>query len=252
MALAALTRHNPSLIIRPTPIERINTLLDTTMKTRIRPIHHAPGIPMLHRIEMQIIHMTRIIPLIADRMLPKAPLPDTPLAPRRPDKRTPFRFRKLSCEPRLDKPPAIGEIEIPGRQCPNAMQVIRQHHPAIDHKRPAVTDIPYHGAQHIDIPDQSVIRETLQQVDRKKITATGNAVTSVIGQGSFLAMFCILVVNSKSGIMRRNSLRSLRPTLADPYVDSMGQSMRRNSRCSLRPTLATLPNYPGTPPNGTR
>ena len=163
------------------------------MKTRIRPIHHAPGIPMLHRIEMQIIHMTRIIPLIADRMLPKAPLPDTPLAPRRPDKRTPFRFRKLSCEPRLDEPPTIGEIEIPRRQGPDTMQMIRQHHPAIDHKRPAAADIPHHRAQHIDMPDQSVIRETLQQVDREEITATGNAVTAVIGQGSFLALLLILM-----------------------------------------------------------
>jgi len=112
----------------------------------------------------------------------------------------------------------MGEIEIAGRQGPDAMQVIRQHHPAIDHKRPAATDIPHHRAQHIDMPDQSVVRETLQQVDREEITATGNAVTAVIGQGSFLAMFCILVVSSKSGIIRRNSLRSLSPYFRYAYA----------------------------------
>ncbi len=144
---------------------------------------------MLHRIEMQVIHMTHVIPLIPNRMLPKSPLPDTPLATPRPYKRTPFGFRKLPREPRLDQPPTIGEISIAGRQGPNAMQMIRQHHPAIDHKRPAATDIPHHRAQHIDMPDQSVVRETLQQIDREEITATGYAVTAVIGQGSFLAVF---------------------------------------------------------------
>lgn len=169
---------------------------------------------MLHRIEMQIIHMTRIIPLIADCMLPEAPLPDTPLAPRRAHKRTPFGFRKLPREPRLDESPTIGEIGIAGRQGPDAMQMIRQHHPTIDHKRPATADIPYHRAQQIDMPDQSIVRETLQQIGREEITATGNAVTAIIRQGSFPALFLVLTWILQAEPCGAIRFAHWRPTLA--------------------------------------
>src|SRR4030067_3694756 len=127
MALATLTHHSHGLVISPTPVNRIKPLRNTSTKTRIRPIHHAPRRHMLHGIEMQIIHMTRIIPLIADCMFPETPLPDTPLTTRRPNKRTPFSLRKLSREPRLDPPPPHAESENPRWRGPDAMRVHRRY-----------------------------------------------------------------------------------------------------------------------------
>jgi hypothetical protein len=61
--------------IAPGPIRRINTLLDQTMKSRIRPIHQPFDQTMLERIDMDVIHVRTKIRLIANQVFPISTLP---------------------------------------------------------------------------------------------------------------------------------------------------------------------------------
>ena len=54
--------------------------LHHTMERRIRPIADSRHEPMLDRVDMDVIHMTREIVLIANGVLPVASLPDTAFA----------------------------------------------------------------------------------------------------------------------------------------------------------------------------
>src|ERR1700694_5734250 len=62
------------------PILGIDSELHHTMERRIGPIAGSRHEPMLDRVDMDVIHMTREIVLIANGMLPIAPLPDATFA----------------------------------------------------------------------------------------------------------------------------------------------------------------------------
>ncbi|AKP15935.1 Uncharacterised protein [Neisseria gonorrhoeae] len=63
---------NRKVRIAATPIMRINTLFDITVKRRKPPIGNLSYIAMFDRIEMQIIKMAGKIGLTANSMFPKA------------------------------------------------------------------------------------------------------------------------------------------------------------------------------------
>ncbi len=71
---------NRKVRIAATPIMRINTLFDITVKRRKPPIGNLSYIAMFDRIEMQIIKMAGKIGLIADSIFPKAFLPKPEIA----------------------------------------------------------------------------------------------------------------------------------------------------------------------------
>jgi hypothetical protein len=54
---------------------------DMPMEPRIRPILHAIHMTMLHRIEVDVIHVHRQVTIVANQVFPIAPLTDTALAP---------------------------------------------------------------------------------------------------------------------------------------------------------------------------
>ena len=90
---------------------------------------------MFHRIKMNVVEMTGVIQVIADRVFPISPLPDVPFAFGDSHGGLPlglrYRFRKRD----LDRFPTGGVVNIARRQRPDTVHVIRQHHPAIDMKR---------------------------------------------------------------------------------------------------------------------
>src|SRR5689334_19173347 len=90
--------------------------------------------PVLHWIEMHVIDVPLEIGLVADRVLPKAPLPKhkfTVALTR--DRHT--GGNKGVRETRLDALPATGEIGVALRQSPNRMQVVREYYDRVDGKR---------------------------------------------------------------------------------------------------------------------
>jgi hypothetical protein len=73
--------HHRHLIITAAPLTRIHPLTHVAMKRRIRPIRHSLHMPVLDGIVMGIINVRGIVAFIAQRVLPKAPLPK-PRSPR--------------------------------------------------------------------------------------------------------------------------------------------------------------------------
>ena len=68
----------------PTPIQRIDSFIDESLKRRMRPIPHALDPSMLDRVEMNVINVALVIIIIAYQMLPESALPDSTLASRNP------------------------------------------------------------------------------------------------------------------------------------------------------------------------
>jgi hypothetical protein len=62
------------------PILGIDSKLDHAMERRIRPIPDPRHEPVLDRVDMDVIHMTREVVLIAYGMLSVAPLPNSAFA----------------------------------------------------------------------------------------------------------------------------------------------------------------------------
>ena len=83
------------------------------------PILHATDEAVLDRIDVAIFHMTRVIGVVPDQVLPKPSLPDAAFAPRLAHPGEPLILRQRFREPHLDQPPARGEIRILRRQRPD-------------------------------------------------------------------------------------------------------------------------------------
>jgi len=120
------------------PIRWIDARLRQPMKSRMRPIRHASDEAMFDRIEMHIIHVRRVIGIVADLVFPEAALPDRRFTACKAGSVTPVRTfivsRHRPCHQPFDPSPAHAEIRIAGRQGPDRMQVIRQQNPGVDGK----------------------------------------------------------------------------------------------------------------------
>src|ERR1700733_10465313 len=96
------------------------------METAVRPVADPSDIPVLHRIEVDVIDVTLEVSVVADGMLPKPSLPDSGFAPLHLAPRPQLRRRQFAGKSAFDSAPACGKIGIAGRQCPNGMQMVRQ------------------------------------------------------------------------------------------------------------------------------
>jgi len=92
------------------------------------PIHRTRNPTVLHRVEMNVIHMPRQIGLIPDLMLPIAPLPDATLAFGLAADADVLDFSHPPRKPCLDLRPAQRIIGVVRGQTPNRVQVFGQHH----------------------------------------------------------------------------------------------------------------------------
>ena len=117
--------------------------------------------------------MRREISLVVDVMLPEALLPQRALAschmawaPR--TRLDPTR------EPRLDEAPSRGVIRVLLGHPPDAVQMVRQHHPCLDAERPFGAGVADGLAQPLHFRDQQV-RSALGQRDREEDRDAGAA-----------------------------------------------------------------------------
>src|SRR6266436_3197900 len=83
---------------------------------------------MLYGIEVNVIEVTHEVVLVAQRMLPIPPLPNTALAFGGAASRDPFDSRQTVRKAAFDQAPAGGEIRIAIGQRPDCMQVIGKDH----------------------------------------------------------------------------------------------------------------------------
>ena len=76
------------------------------------------GGTMLHVVEMDVIHVRRVVAVVADRVFPVSALPDAGLALARERGAAIPWMRDAVGERRLDRPPAVRDVGIGGRQGP--------------------------------------------------------------------------------------------------------------------------------------
>src|SRR3989344_3704469 len=77
------------------------------------------------------------------------------------------------------------------------MQMIRQHHPAMDVERMGAA---YHTdcfTQFLDMPDQEIVIATPQQSEREEVGSARMSGAAIVGHGTMISSPCI----------RRNTLR---------------------------------------------
>src|SRR5271156_2732440 len=80
-ARAVILPKTSRIVVRiACPVERTDAKPDHAMEGRMRPISCARNMAVLDRIEMNVIHMLFEIGVVAQRVLPVAPLPDAALA----------------------------------------------------------------------------------------------------------------------------------------------------------------------------
>ena len=161
------------------PVGRIHSCLDKLFARGIRPIRCLRHISMFHGIEINVIAMTREISLVAQRVLPKAPLPDATLAFADAAGRTLLASGHHLGEFRFNQAPARGEISIPRRQCPDAMQVFGEYNDCVHRKRMMIRDEPKRRSKRSELICEE-LRAAVGEVDRKEKTPAGNDVAPVV------------------------------------------------------------------------
>lgn len=110
------------------PIPAQQTFCDVSMQRGMWPIHCATYPPVLHRVVVNVIDVPREVRIVADLMLPIAPLPDTALPLCHTSWSTVFVGADPAREAGFDQCPARRVIRISERQTPDGVQMLRQHH----------------------------------------------------------------------------------------------------------------------------
>lgn len=141
------------------------------------------GKRVLDRVEMHVVHVARVIPVIADRVLPEPPLPDAALAPTHPHRGALFIGRNGFREGLLHRPPASGVVIVPCRKVPDAVHVIRQDHPGVNVERRTGSDITDGVAERIDVGDEQ-FTPAVEQVDGEEVGSSRHSVAAVIWHGT--------------------------------------------------------------------
>lgn len=70
---------------------------------------------MLNGVEVDVIHVRRVVLVVANGVLPKATLPDPSFAVLPPHARQPLGVGQTAHEEGLDQAPACGEVVVAGR-----------------------------------------------------------------------------------------------------------------------------------------
>ena len=79
---------------------------------------------MLHRVEVDVIHVSRVIAIIVDRVFPVAALPNAEFAFAKSGSQYPIAIGQRSGERGFDSSPAVGEVAVALGKGPQAMHMI--------------------------------------------------------------------------------------------------------------------------------
>ena len=109
------------------PIRRIHAILQKPVKSRPRPLPRRSNIPMLDRVEMDVVHVILVVLFITDAMLPESLLPEGHILT--------ISFAKGLRELPFDDGPTARIVGVYFIQGPNAMNMIRKQDPGVDSER---------------------------------------------------------------------------------------------------------------------
>lgn len=128
-------------------------LLLSGMKRREFPLVRLFYQSEVHRAHPAELHMSIVIDLVQNVMLPKAPLPNALFSAVLMAGATMSRWEAVR-EPAFDCPPTCRKITIACWHGPDTVHAIRQHNPGIDMKRPRAPGQANGRAQVVDFVDQ--------------------------------------------------------------------------------------------------
>jgi hypothetical protein len=209
-------KRNPSLLAKISsiiaaavarPVVGINAERHHAMEGRIGPILDLRDMAVFHRIEVNVVDVTLKVALIAQRMLPKSALPNSPLAFAVPALRDLLMSWHAASEHRLDQAPARREIRVAFGQCPYRVQMIGQHDRCFGCERVPSSRIVECATQQFNIVREQ-LRPAVNQIDGEEIAAAGQKITSIIRHRH----------TDKDTRVRWVSLCSTHPTLHRYYV----------------------------------
>src|SRR3989344_590888 len=232
--------------VAPGPVHRVDALAYQAMECGIGPIRHPLHQTVLHRVDVYVVHMCPVIGFVFNQMFPEATLPEAPFPAPPAHCGEPFRPWKGFGETGFDQAQPQGEIGVALRQPDHAMQVIRQHHPAVDVEPVGAAYRPDRFTQLLDMPGQEIVAVTPQQSEREEVGAARVPGASVIGHGTMISSPCI----------RRNTLRycALRGLLDMPDQETIAatpQEIGREEistsgaiRCAIAPYVVGWPTNP--------
>ena len=152
------------------PIFGIGTEPDPATKRGIRPVPHADGVAVFHRIEVNVVEVPRRILLVAQGVFPIPTLPDPALALGGAAGGAPFASGQSVRKAAFDQAPTQGEIRIVLGQGPDHVQVIRQDHGSLDREGMSCAHLTKHGPQKDDMFGQQH-KPPVGQINREEVAA---------------------------------------------------------------------------------
>ena len=122
------------------PMPRVHAVFHPTMKARPFPFVRTSDVPVLHRIEVDVVEVLFEVVFVFDGMFPESTLPNSTtvfgaLRLRNRLLAAPL-LKPAAGEFPLDAAPARGVSSIPARHRPNGMKMIVQQDDRVDLKRP--------------------------------------------------------------------------------------------------------------------
>ena len=166
-----------ALRLHPPPILRIPPSLQRGFERAIRPITRSGDVPMLDRIEMDVIHVAAPIPLIPYGVLPEPALPHRlfpPVIGRRIDS---------AGHEVLDITPTPRKIRVTLGQMPQGVQMIRQHDHCLNLERLLAFDMAHGFPQQLYVPINRKKTLPLIGYRREEITPPRNKTAPIIAHG---------------------------------------------------------------------
>jgi hypothetical protein len=206
------------------------------MKRAERPISNLGYIAMLHRIEMDIVHVPLEIGGVPDGVLPITPLPKPPFTARAFALRARcslFKSARKSC---LDQTPAQRVVVIPTRQRPQRMQVIRQNADCDGFKWIPTLDRCVNPSQSIDLSHQKIARSVGERHREEIDSSTDFAAAVSRHTGSRISPTSWPVGGSAWARFALPTLRAAAPHRGSFRSAAGGRNLRSNA-C---PTLGGL------------
>src|ERR1700738_4155637 len=146
------------------------------------PIADAGDQAVLDRIDVAVLDVAAEILFVADQVFPEPTLPDAAFAARNANRAAQFSLGNNLGEVDLDQPPAQREIGVAGRQCPNRVDMIGQHHHGVNRERVARLREPRRLAQHLDMVCQQA-PTPVEQIYSEEPASTGHERAAIIRHG---------------------------------------------------------------------
>ncbi len=137
---------------------------------------------VLDQVDVTILDVASEILMVADQVLPKPTLPDASFAARHAHRASPLGVGNRLGKIDFDQPPAQRKIGIAGRQRPNRVDMIGQHHHGVDRKRVARLREPRRRAQRADIVRQKAA-SPVQQIDGEEPASARHQGTAIVRHG---------------------------------------------------------------------